>query len=143
MDEKLTTQLKLLKNYTVILKKIREKKESEYLNDNILQGAAERYLQLSIESCVNIGNRILSMEQFGHDIKAINTYADIFENLSLIGIISNAFKDDLVKMAKFRNRLVHVYWDMDEKYIYKIIQENISDFDKFIKIIADYISKQE
>ncbi len=143
MDEKLITQLKLLTNYTGILKEIREKKESEYLNDTILQGAAERYLQLSIESCVNIGNRILSIEQLDHDIDTIETYADIFENLSKIGIINSTFKDELVKMARFRNRLVHVYWDIDNEYIYKILQNNISAFDKFIKVTAEYISKQK
>ena len=143
MDEKLINQLKSLTNYTGILKKIREKKESEYLNDTILQGAAERYLQLSIESCFNIGNRILSIEQLDHDIDVIETYADIFENLSKIGIINSTFKDELVKMARFRNRLVHVYWDIDNKYIYKIIQDNISAFDKFIKVTAEYINKQK
>jgi uncharacterized protein YutE (UPF0331/DUF86 family) len=55
----LITQLKSLTNYTGILKETSEKNESEYLNDTILQGAAERYHQLSIESCINIGNRIL------------------------------------------------------------------------------------
>jgi uncharacterized protein YutE (UPF0331/DUF86 family) len=68
---------------------------------------------------------------------------NIFENLSKIGIVNNAFKDELVKMARFRNRLVHVYWDIDNKYIYKIIQDNMSTFDKFIKITAEYISRQK
>ncbi len=142
MDEKLVTQLKLLKKYTGILKEIKEKEESEYLKDTILQGAAERYLQLSIESCINIGNRILSLEQLNFDIGVIETYTDIFKNLSQIGIIDNEFTENLIKMAKFRNRLVHVYWDMDNKFIYKVLQNNLSDLDRFSKMTANYIDNK-
>ena len=46
----------------------------------------------------------------------------------------------MTKMAKFRNKLVHVYWDLDKEQIYQIIQNNLSDFDNFISIIAAYVN---
>jgi len=140
MDEKLATQLRLLKKYTDFLKQIRSIEKHEYLKDSILQGAAERFLQLSIECCINIGNRILSLEQTRHNIDVPETYADIFKALSNIGIIENDFCENMTKMAKFRNKLVHVYWDLDKEQIYQIIQNNLSDFDNFISIIAAYVN---
>ncbi|HEX3046827.1 MAG TPA: HepT-like ribonuclease domain-containing protein, partial [Bacillota bacterium] len=56
-------QLRLLTQYHEILSNIKCHAKEEYLKDDILRGAAERYLQLAIETCINIGSRILSLEQ--------------------------------------------------------------------------------
>ena len=39
-------------------------------------------------------------------------------------------------MAKFRNRLVHLYSEIDNEYIYEIIKSDLGDFTKFKKSIA-------
>ncbi|WP_278335428.1 hypothetical protein [Clostridium peptidivorans] len=44
MDSKLITQLRLLNQYLTILNKIKTENRDVFLNDEILQGAAERYL---------------------------------------------------------------------------------------------------
>lgn len=141
MDSKLITQLRLLNQYLTILNKIKTENRDMFLNDEILQGAAERYLQLSIETCINIGNRILSLEQFNHNINPPQTYADIFENLSLIGIIDKDFSVELKNMAKFRNKLVHSYWEIDHSFVYDLIQTKLNDIIKFMSITSDYINK--
>lgn len=143
MDEKLTMQLRLLKKYTDFLKKISNIEKHRYLNDSILQGAAERFLQLCIECCINIGNRILSLEQINHNFNIPETYADIFKALSDIGIIDESFCEKLIKMTKFRNKLVHVYWDLDKEQIHNIIHNNLSDFDRFVSIIAAYVNNNK
>lgn len=38
-------------------------------------------------------------------------------------------------MAKFRNRVVHLYFKVDDEMIYKILQDNLEDFEVFIKDI--------
>ena len=50
--------------------------------------------------------------------------------------------NELEKMAQFRNRLVHIYWDLDHKFVHKILQTNLQDFDKFAKYIVDFIEKE-
>ena len=45
-------------------------------------------------------------------------------------------------MAKFRNRLVHIYWDIDKEEMYNIIQTNLGDFEKFIKCVIQYYNKK-
>ena len=39
-------------------------------------------------------------------------------------------------MAKFRNLLVHLYWDVNDKKIYEILQSELDDFNEFIKQIS-------
>jgi len=41
-------------------------------------------------------------------------------------------------MAKFRNRLVHIYWEVDAKELYKYLTENLKDFQTFIDQIVKY-----
>ncbi|WDC85702.1 DUF86 domain-containing protein [Caloramator sp. mosi_1] len=105
----------------------------------MLKGAAERYLQLCIETCINIGSRIISLEQFTKNISVPETYADVFEILKDIGLIDEEFSKNLKNMAKFRNKLVHMYWELDDTIVYDIIKNNLGDVEEFMRISAEYI----
>lgn len=39
-------------------------------------------------------------------------------------------------MAKFRNRIVHMYFNVSDEMIYEITQNNLEDFEAFIKTIV-------
>ena len=54
-------------------------------------------------------------------------------------MIDGSFCDRLVKMAKFRNRLVHLYWEIDKKKVYEIIRDNLEDFKLFEKSIVKFL----
>ncbi len=139
MDERLIKQLRLLKQYTDILFTIRLKTKEDYLRDDILRGAAERYLQLSIESCINIGNRIISLEQFNQNILVPESYADIFKIMADIQILDKCFSQTLMRIAKFRNKLVHAYWNIDDDYVYDLLHNHLEDFVQYMTIISAYI----
>jgi len=64
---------------------------------------------------------------------------DIFIILHEEEIISSSLKQKLVKMAGFRNLLVHGYTTINRKLIYGIIQNNLDDFVEFVKQIANYL----
>jgi len=114
MEHKIKDHLERLVKYLNSLKELNQLSREDFLSDRISQAACERYLQLSIESCINIGNIILSHEQFKTSINAPETYADIFRGLEKLQIIEPEFLDELIMMTKFRNRLVHIYWDIDK-----------------------------
>jgi len=40
-------------------------------------------------------------------------------------------------MAKFRNRLVHLYGEIDDKYVYEFLKTDVEDIRKFRKIIIE------
>jgi hypothetical protein len=42
-------------------------------------------------------------------------------------------------MAKFRNRLVHLYWEINPEKIFEIVQNNLKDFKLFEKKIVEFI----
>lgn len=108
MDERILEHLKLLNQYIPYLRELAGVDEKEVLRDFRVRGSAERYLQLAIESCINIGNRMLSLLQFQKPVRTPETYADIFVELGKLEVIPAAFVDSMVQMVRFRNRLVHI-----------------------------------
>jgi len=42
-------------------------------------------------------------------------------------------------MAKFRNRIVHMYFNISDEMIYEIVQNNLEDFERFINNIIKAI----
>jgi uncharacterized protein YutE (UPF0331/DUF86 family) len=143
VDERIKEHLKHLNKYYLLLADIREKKYTDFEKDAILRGSSERFLQLAIESCLNIGNRLISLEQFRKPTDTPETYADIFLQLKNIGVIGGSFCDRLVKMAKFRNRLVHLYWEVDKKIVYEIIRDYLEDFKLFEQSVVKFLKASE
>jgi len=142
MDERILDHLKRLNKYYLLLVGMRGMLVDELEKDDISRGAAERYLQLAIESCLNIGNRIISLHQFEHPVNTPETYADIFVELHRLGFIDIDFSKRLIKMAKFRNRLVHLYWELETETVHKIIQENVDDFKLFQEKIVKKLKSE-
>jgi uncharacterized protein YutE (UPF0331/DUF86 family) len=140
MDERIKEHLKLLNRYYLRLDEIRKITKSKFLKDGLVQAAAERYLHLAIESCLNIGNRIISLYQFKHPVNTPETYSDIFIEMWNLGVFDNEFSEKLVKMTKFRNRLVHLYWKLEPTQVYQIIQDDLEDFKTFEKKVVGYLN---
>ncbi len=46
-------------------------------------------------------------------------------------------------MAKYRNRLVHFYAQISPEELYKIIQEDLGDFDVFLAAVKQVLTQPE
>ena len=143
MDERIKEHLKLLNQYYLELLDISKLSYEEFVSSSINRAAAERILHKAIESCLNIGNRMISLLQFEEPVQTPESYADIFIIMRNLKIIDLEFSEHLVKMAKFRNRLVHLYWDLNPEEIYRIIQENIGDLKKLQNIVVSFLNKKD
>jgi len=69
-------------------------------------------------------------------------YADTFKVMGEAGAFPEEFQKRLINMAKYRNRLVHLYWSIDKKELYKILQENLSDFERFLQYFGKFIGEE-
>ena len=143
MDERIKDHLQYLNKYYLQLADMRKLERQAFSQDAVLHGAAERFLQLAIESCLNIGNRIIALYQFQKPLDSPQTYADIFLRLRDLDVIDQALADRLVTMAKFRNRLVHLYWEIDTNKIFEIIKDSLEDFKLFEKKVVEFLRAQD
>ncbi len=137
--QKVDKQLQMLDKYLSILKQLSRLNLIEFTEDPRNYGSAERFLQLAIETTLNIGNHIIST----HNFEAPQDYADIFIILNKHDILPKNFADELNNMARFRNRLVHVYWEVDTPRVYNIIQTKLGDFEKFKRCILEFLTNSD
>ena len=131
--EKIMAKFSQLDEYLVILKGMRKTSLDKFLKDKILIGSAKYYLQVSIECCLDIANHIIAAEGF----RAPKDYADTFKVLEESGVFDEALGIKLRQMAKFRNRLVHLYGEVDDAYLHEIINSDLQDILAFKKVIAE------
>jgi len=69
----------------------------------------------------------------------VESYGKIPAQLEKIGIIDKGFADNMQKMIGFRNRAIHNYPSLEIKQLYEILQKDINDFKKFLKIVSQYL----
>ena len=131
--EKITNKLMQIDEFLELLNQIGSTKEDQFVNDKILIGSAKYYLQVSIEACLDVANHIIASER----LRAPKDYADSFSVLNETGFISTELCRKLRQMAKFRNRLVHLYSEIDNNYIYGFIRNDLNDFLLFKKAITN------
>ncbi len=68
------------------------------------------------------------------------TYRETFEILGKDGILPNPLAKELSALAGFRNVLVHIYWDLDLKQIYAILQRDLVFIEDFAEIMRQHLS---
>jgi uncharacterized protein YutE (UPF0331/DUF86 family) len=91
MDERVIDHLKRLNQYRLRLLELKQLTLQEFLKDDMRQAAIERLLHLAIESCLNIGNRIVSLLQFEKPVATPETFADVFKTLYQLGAVEEDF----------------------------------------------------
>ena len=129
--EKISRKFIQLDEYLGIIDEIAKAPENAFLKDKILIGSAKYYLQICIECCLDVANHIIAAEQY----RAPRDYGDSFTVLEEKGIFQKQLGHNLRQMTKFRNRLVHLYGEIDDKFVYEFIKTDVEDIRKLIKII--------
>ena len=86
---------------------------------------AERGLQVAVEICIDIAERIIALKEAGPVAGA----GEAMEKLESLGIINAA--EPYRSMVRFRNLIVHEYEQMDPEILYKLVTRNLMDFRKF------------
>ena len=129
--EKISRKFIQLDEYLGIIDEIAKAPENAFLKDKILIGSAKYYLQISIECCLDVANHIIAAERY----RAPRDYADSFTVLEEKRLFQRQLGHNLRQMTKFRNRLVHLYGEIDDKFVYEFIKTDVEDIRKFRKII--------
>ncbi|WP_105177625.1 type VII toxin-antitoxin system HepT family RNase toxin [Clostridium cagae] len=117
------------------LKKLREFDKRIFIDDFTKVDSAKYLLQVSIEAMLDIASHLIARNRWGRPKDNKEHFQILFDNRII------AEKDVLIyfNMAKFRNRIVHMYFDINDEMIYDIVQNNIDDFERFIGNIAKNI----
>ncbi len=117
---------------------ISSKGKEAFLNEPNLRDSAKYRLITAIEAAISICNHIAA-RKFK---RAPESYSDCFMILHELGVISGELAGKLGDMARFRNMLVHIYWEINDERIYNFLTGELVDLENYIKEIVNYIDEK-
>ncbi len=130
--DKVRTKLQYVRDTVRRLEDIRSRGREAFLSDEIVQSATERYLQVGIEAILDLAGHIIARE----GLAVSTTHREAMETLLREGILPASHKEIFLRMVSFRNRIVHLYDRLDPGQIFTILENNLGDFETFIRAIT-------
>lgn len=117
------------------LKRFQESGKDNFLANEDSQDIARSRLLSAIEAALNICFHVSAKK-----LKIVpEDYGDCFATLGQAKLIDPSLAERLADMARFRYRLVHLYWDIDYNSVYDIIEHHLTDLEDFSSQIADLL----
>jgi len=95
--------------------------------------SAKYNLQTSIEAMIDICNHIISRKR----LRVPATNVESFEVVTEAGLLPADALPVYRSMARFRNRIVHMYDDVDDSQIHEILQTRLDDIRAFVQHVAN------
>ena len=129
-------RLERLKTCLLKLEPLKTKEKEEFLKDPYLRDIVERNLEVAAQVCIDIANRIISIEQ----LEKPQDYYEAILRLGEAEVLPRDFAQRLAPLAGFRNILVHEYLDISWDEVYKNLQE-LGDLYKFMDHVKQWLRK--
>ncbi|MBN2091297.1 DUF86 domain-containing protein [candidate division KSB1 bacterium] len=136
-SEKIVRKLELLREYTRYLRSFQHKPIQEFSKDFVLQGALERYFQLAIECVIDIAHLIIADLK----LKRPSSYREAIDILGQKRIIPDEFAYHFAPVTGFRNILIHGYSEIDMDEVYRHLQTDLDDFEKFSRYVVQFLEQ--
>lgn len=107
----------------------------KFLSSFCYTDSAKYLLQTSIEAMLDIAHHIIAWERY----RVPESYADAFSVLAEQGIVPQEKVPVLRQMAKFRNRVVHLYHQVDNSQIYQFLHDGIRDIKEYVQAVIMHV----
>jgi uncharacterized protein YutE (UPF0331/DUF86 family) len=114
--------LRKLEQYIAELEKQQELDLDEFRADFTAQLAVERALQAAVECCSDIASHLVST----YGLDQPETQRELFQVLARMGYLDGEYADAMSDMVSLRNRLVHLYWDVDVERVYSYLLTDVA-----------------
>ena len=132
----ITSILKNLNSYLQKLTNLAVYSQGEFLQDFTKVESAKHLLQVSVQCCLDIAHHIIAAENYRIPQDSYDALVVLQEQ----SILPEDFMPTLRQMVSFRNRVVHLYWEVDDVIVYEILQNNLGDFTTFVNHILDFLN---
>lgn len=133
--EVIRRRLQKLDEYLSILESLQKYSLDAFISNPERYGSAERFLHLSIEALLDLGNHIVAELELGQ----VNWYSDIPLLLNKAGYLDDDLEEKWIKMIGFRNVLVHDYLDIDRRIVYDVLEHHLQDISALKQIFVQFL----
>ena len=125
--------LKQLREAVTILKDLGTTKREEFTTDYHVYGLAERYLQIAIESCLQVcGILVASL-----GLRRPEDYHELLSVVAAQQIIPNPLAYRLEVLINLRDMLVHEPSTLNHDLLYDYIQQRVDDLEAFANAVEE------
>ena len=107
------------------------------LLENELEPLLEREVEVVIQGLLDIGEFIISYKGFEPPSK----YSDVGRILAKHNVLDKESAETLVRLAKLRNIIVHLYADIDYELLFEHASQLRSDARNILHKLIDYIER--
>ena len=109
------------------------------LDDPDRLASVKYHFIVAIECCLDLANHVIAAER----LRAPHDYADSFRSLEEAGLLERRLAERLQQAARFRNRLVHVYWEVDDALVSEYLASDRDVLAAFARALAARVSGAE
>lgn len=139
LDEQvIENRLRLIDEYLTRLRKFQDMNKTEFAktrNNNAAAWQLRSALEATFDICGHILSRIPGV--------SVSKYKKMAVEMGEQGILPEDFAEgSLYEMGGYRNRMTHFYNEITPKEMYNIIQNDLEDFEFFMKNIKELIEQQ-
>ncbi|MGA2929026.1 MAG: DUF86 domain-containing protein [Solirubrobacteraceae bacterium] len=128
--ERLARLLQALQTYRDRLATLRDLPAEDYQLD---QAFAGRYLvQASAQAAIDVASHVIASSGW----RAPNDFRDAFTVLEEQQVIDAELAERMRALAGLRNRLVHLYADVDDRLVHSSLPEGLDDLSRYAQAIA-------
>jgi len=136
--EVVESKLRFLQEYLTDLAEYEDFSLNDYRIKKKDQRFVERTLHLACECCIDIAAHIISRKGLREPKDNKDLFVILFEN----SVISEQAHNAMIKMARFRNIVVHDYARIDPEIVLGILKRDVGDFKHFAREIIHYLETQ-
>lgn len=136
--ERINTHRKTIEDNLQLLDAKRGRSFEEFAQDMDGKDAVKYRLQTAIQALIDIANHLCARLR----LKVGDNSSECVRALEQYGLLSQARATQYAKMIRFRNLLVHLYGEVDDRRVYEIVEDNLDDLRMFL-VDVDTIIKHE
>jgi len=130
--QKFDVMLSTLSEYVADLRRLARIDRPALLADPDKVASVKYRFIVAIECCLDLAGHVIASEKFRTPADS----ADAFTVLVERGVCPTDLEEPLRAMARFRNRLVHVYWQVDDLLVVEYLHTHLGDFERFANALS-------
>jgi len=134
-EDKVRKILSEIHGALILLKDLKLMPLAQFISDKHRISSAKYNFIVAIEGMIDLSTHIIASNGWA----VPKDYSDAFTIMTENGAIQKDSLPVLIKMARFRNRLVHIYWEVDANFLYEVLQKSLSDIQGFVDEIMIFL----
>jgi uncharacterized protein YutE (UPF0331/DUF86 family) len=115
-----------------------EPPRDRFVADPRATNSAKYLLIVAIEAALDICNHLAARR----GARSPEDYADCMAIMAELGVIDHDLATRLMRMALFRNLLVHLYARVNDGEVHRVIREDLGDLERYLASVGRYLKAE-